>query len=58
MVRQGFIAFVVHMHALCIDCIGASGLALLRGKNGLCKSCVKHILLAEEKSECGLEGVS
>lgn len=45
-------------HALCIDCIGASGLVLLRGNNGLCKSCVKHILLAEEKSECRLEGVS
>ncbi|KAL6184585.1 hypothetical protein ACLB2K_045986 [Fragaria x ananassa] len=38
-------------HALCRDCVDASELSLLSGKNGLCKSCVKRILLAEQNSE-------
>ncbi|PRQ20198.1 putative chromatin regulator PHD family [Rosa chinensis] len=42
--------------SLCRDCFSASEFTLLKGNNGLCKSCLKLVLLAEENSEYGLEG--
>ncbi|KAK9929598.1 hypothetical protein M0R45_026692 [Rubus argutus] len=42
--------------SLCRDCFNSSEFALLRGNNGLCKSCLNLILLAEENSEYGLDG--
>ncbi|KAL6184251.1 hypothetical protein ACLB2K_045655 [Fragaria x ananassa] len=38
------------------DCFSASEFTLLKGNNGLCKCCLKLILLAEENAEYGLEG--
>ncbi|XP_050378080.1 uncharacterized protein At5g08430 [Argentina anserina] len=42
--------------SICKDCFSASEFTLLKGNNGLCKSCLKLILLAEENAQYGLEG--